>query len=217
MTLKVNLLRLATASAIVALLSEAAAAQQSEDVTLTASAEQAFDTDRGVALVDSDGDTFPDLTESLEGTNPLDATSYPGADAELEGGMSATDAADADEAADVGFPAANCRSGYRQAGARLCISTNVHDARTYANASTFCRDRRGRVAGYGDLRYLYVRTNLDSAYNPNGRWLGDWTGDDQVLCGNKSITSNNDPDIANFDGTCNRFNSRNFWCAHDRQ
>jgi hypothetical protein len=162
-----------------------------------------FDTDRGVLLVDTDGDGFPDLTESIEMTNPLDANDYPGSDAP-------------DEAADPGFPATSCRSGYRQAGSRLCISPNVHNAKTYANAIVYCRDRRGRVASYGDLRYLYVRTSLDAAYNPNGRWIGNFVDDDKALCGNRSITVNNDPDIGNFEGECNRFGNRNFWCAHDR-
>lgn len=208
------------ATALAGLIFSNAGAQTAEGTPQAPVGEQALDTDRGIVLVDTDEDGYPDLTESLEGTNPLDRSSYPGADF-AEGGEPAesdgVSEASADESADVGFPAASCRSGYRQAGSRLCISTNVHDARSFANASTYCRDRLGRVANYGDLRYLYVRTNLDSAYNPSGRWLGDWTGDDQVLCGNKSITSDNDPDISNFDGTCNRFDKRNFWCAHDLQ
>ena len=169
-----------------------------------------FDTDRGVPLVDTDGDGFPDLTESLELTNPFDATNYPGSDMPAE-------KADEGEVADPGFPATSCRSGYRQAGSRLCISTNVHNARSYANAMVYCRDRRGRVASYGDLRYLYVRTSLDAAYNPSGRWIGNFVDDDRALCGNRSITTNNDPDIGNFEGECSRFDNRNFWCAHDRQ
>ncbi len=160
-----------------------------------------FDTDRGVALIDTDGDGFPDLTESIELPNPLDANDYPGSDApEVE----------ADEAEDPGFPAGSCRFGYRQAGSRLCISTNVHNATSYANAIVYCRDRRGRVASYGDLRYLYVRTSLDAAYNPQGRWIGNFVDDDKALCGNRSITTTNDSDIGNFEGECNRFDSRNF-------
>jgi hypothetical protein len=169
-----------------------------------------FDTDRGVTLIDSDGDSFPDLTESIELTNPYDAASYPGSDLPEE-------IDEASDFADPGFPASSCRSGYRQAGSRLCISTNVHNAASYANALVYCRDRRGRVASYGDLRYLYVRTSLDAAYNPSGRWIGNFVDDDRALCGNRSITTNNDPDIGNFEGECSRFDSRNYWCAHDRQ
>lgn len=163
-----------------------------------------FDTDRNMALADTDGDGYPDLTESLEGTNPLDAEVYPGSD----------DVAMEDDTAD--FPASSCRSGFRQAGSRLCISINVHNARSYANAMVFCRDRRSTVASYGDLRYLYTRSSLDAAYNPSGRWIGNFVDDDRALCGNRAITFNNDPDIANFEGECSRFDSRNFWCAHDR-
>ena len=218
MTFDIKLSSLAVATAIGALVAASAIAQDTPAEPDAMAEETMFDTDRGVMLADSDGDGFPDMTESLEGTNPFNEANFPGSDIPSDGEMAEMDMAEGeDAAADVGFPASSCRSGYRQAGSRLCISTNVHDARSFANASTFCRDRRGRVAGYGDLRYLYVRTTIDSAYNPNGRWLGDWTGDDQVLCGNKSVTFNNDPDIANFDGTCNRFDNRNFWCAHDLQ
>lgn len=182
-------------------------------------AEAMFDTDRGVALPDSDGDGFPDLTESIEETNPLDPDDHPGAgmaESEAEGDVMGDGVDAADAAADASFPATSCRSGYRQVSARLCISVNVLNAATYANAMVYCRDRRGRVANYGDLRYLYVRSGLDSAYNPRGRWIGNIIGDDRVLCGNKSITFNNDPDIGNFEGTCKRFDKRNYWCAHDR-
>ena len=109
-----------------------------------------------------------------------------------------------------------CRSGFMPAGSRLCISTNANSARSYANAMVFCRDRRSRVASYGDLRYLYVRTGIDAAFNPNGRWIGNFVDDDRALCGNRAITRDNDPDIGNFEGTCNRFDTRSFWCAYDR-
>lgn len=109
-----------------------------------------------------------------------------------------------------------CRSGFTAAGSRLCIHNNVRSARSYANAEVYCKDRRARVANYGDLRYLYVRTALDAAYNPRGRWIGDWVGDDNVLCGNRTVSSDGDNDIGNFEGTCNRFDNRGFWCAYDR-
>lgn len=116
----------------------------------------------------------------------------------------------------VGFPTAACRPGYIQAGPRLCMSQFVQNAASFANAMVSCRNQRGRVASYGDLRYLYVNTNLDASYNPNGRWIGpELSADDQALCGNRDITSDNDPDIGNFEGTCNRFDSRAYWCAHD--
>jgi hypothetical protein len=109
-----------------------------------------------------------------------------------------------------------CRTGFQPAGQRLCISVNAHSPRTYANAMTYCRDRRSRVASYGDLRYLYVRTAVDAAYNPKSRWIGNFVDDDHALCGNRSITYDNDPDIGNFEGTCRRFDNRSFWCAYDR-
>jgi len=79
-----------------------------------------------------------------------------------------------------------------------------------------CRDLRARVANYGDFRYLYVRSALDAAYNVNGRWIGNVVGDDNILCGNRSINADNHSDIGNFEGTCNRFDQRSYWCAYDR-
>ncbi len=112
--------------------------------------------------------------------------------------------------------ASPCRAGFQPAGARLCVSVNAHNAQTYANATTYCRDRRSRVASYGDLRYLYVRTAADAAYNVKGRWIGNFVDDDKALCGNRDITSDNDSDIGNFEGKCSRFDNRQFWCAYDR-
>jgi hypothetical protein len=109
-----------------------------------------------------------------------------------------------------------CRAGFVLAGPRLCISVNLQSAQTYANADTLCRDIGARVADYGDLRYLYVRTGLDAAFNANGRWIGNVVGDDRVLCGNRNISADNHPDIANFEGTCNRFDQRSYWCAYER-
>jgi hypothetical protein len=85
----------------------------------------------------------------------------------------------------------------------------------YDDATVYCRNRKARVATYEDLYYLYVSTSMDATYNPKGRWLGDFVDDDDILCGNKDITSNNDPDIFNFEGNCNKNATRTFWCAHD--
>lgn len=162
-----------------------------------------FDTERGIYLVDTDGDTFPDLTEEIEKTDPYDERDFPGRQVARRGRK------------DSGFAAISCRAGFRQAGSRLCISELVQNADSFANASVSCRDDRAYVCGYEEIRYLYLRTDLDATYNISGRWLGDWTGDDQVTCGNRSITSDNDPDIANFEGTCDRGDLRGFWCCHD--
>jgi hypothetical protein len=180
--------------------------------TLEPQAEASFDTDRHLLLEDTDGDRYPDLTESLERTNPLDPKSYPGSQQEVTS-EEMTDA----ERFGADFPVPFCRAGFQQAGARLCISTNLLNAESFANAMVICRDRFARVASYGDLRYLYLRSSLDAAYDPNGRWIGDFVGDDRALCGNASVTFDNDPDIGNFEGECSRFDLRSFWCAHDRE
>ncbi len=167
-----------------------------------------FDTDRNMILKDSDGDGIPDLTETLEGTNPNDKSDFQGVHGELE-------AANSTNVEAVGFPTTACRPGYRQVGSRLCISTNVQNATRYPWAQRRCRVQRGRMASYEDLYYLYIHSNLDASYNPNGRWIGNMVADDNALCGNRSITFNGDPDRDNFEGTCNKNNVRGYWCAHD--
>jgi len=115
-----------------------------------------------------------------------------------------------------GYPAANCRAGFVQRGPRMCISNQVQNATSYQNASALCRDELSHVCTYEDLTYIYFRTTADATYNPDGRWIGNMTGDDQVLCGNRTINVNNDADITNFEGTCNKNNNRAYWCCHDR-
>ena len=154
-----------------------------------------FDTDGQVYLYDADGDSFPDLTERLGGSDVLDPQD-PGTPEPL-------------------FPTASCRAGFVQAGSRLCISELVQNAARYRTAVRDCRNQRSQVCSYEDLTYLYYSTSLDSNYNPDGRWIGNLVADDNVLCGNRNITTDNDPDIANFEGTCSKDNQRNYWCCHD--
>ena len=98
----------------------------------------------------------------------------------------------------------------------LCIDQWVQNATNYTQAFANCRARQARVCTYEDLGYLYLATPYDPTFNPLGRWLGDFTHDDYVNCGNASITFNNDPDIWNFEGTCIKWDSRDYWCCHDR-
>lgn len=154
-----------------------------------------FDTDRRILVYDADGDSFPDITEQLGGSDLLDP-SDPGPGEPL-------------------FPTTACRAGFAQAGSRLCISQAAQNATTYRTAVRTCRNLRAQVCNYEDLTYLYYSSGLDANYNVDGKWIGNMVGDDEVLCGNKSITFNNDPDIANFEGTCNKNNSRSYWCCHD--
>lgn len=162
-------------------------------------AEVPFDIERQVVLIDTDGDTFPDITEAIEGTDPGDATDLPGGAPVVA----------------PSFPAASCRAGFKQAGNRLCISSATQNATRYRSASNNCRDQMGHVCTYEDLYYLYVKTALDATYDPSGVWIGNIVGDDEVLCGNKSVTSNNDPDILNFEGVCDKDDLRPYWCCHD--
>jgi hypothetical protein len=113
------------------------------------------------------------------------------------------------------FPAASCRSGYQQAGPRMCVTLMEQGPATWVNASSACRTNRGHVCSYEDLTYLYQNSGLDASYNPLGRWIGNMPSDDQVFCGNAAITVNGDPDIPNFEGTCAKTDMRRFWCCHD--
>lgn len=183
----------------------------------TLAAEEMFDTDTQTLLQDTDGDGYPDKTEQIGGTDPFDATDYPGSgDTQTTSPQSVSKGGSLISPSNVaGFPTSSCRPGFRQAGARLCISTNVQNADRFDQAVHFCRDQRARVATYGDLFYLYVHSGLDATYNPNGKWIGNIVGDDDVFVGNRSITFNNDPDMWNFEGVGKKWDSRNYWCAHD--
>jgi hypothetical protein len=119
----------------------------------------------------------------------------------------------------AGFPGNNCRSGFIQAGPRLCIDEEARQPKRYRRAVLDCRNSRSNVCSVEDLHYLYFSTNFDADYNPrpgNRRsWLGNVVGDSTVLCGDRSITTNNDPDIHNFDGVCDANERQPYWCCHD--
>lgn len=157
-----------------------------------------FDEETQTWLYDADGDSWPDTTEQRGGTDLLDPSSRPGTDP------------------DANFPALNCRPGFVQAGPRLCINQLTQNAANYANASSNCRNQLARVCSHEDLTYLYLNTGIDASYNPlPTSWIGNYVSDDVVLCGNASITANNDPDIWNFEGHCNKGDLRPYWCCHD--
>ena len=113
-----------------------------------------------------------------------------------------------------GFQAASCTSGFIQAGSRLCISSSVQGATTYANASYLCISKRSRVCTYEDFTYIFYATSLDATYNPISQWIGNMTDDDAVMCGNYAITYDNDPDINNFEDTCNKADKRAYRCCY---
>lgn len=187
----------------------------------------AFSADK--SSVDTDGDTYIDADERYLGTDPHDSTDYPGSgsrghDSAKRTVESAPEETIPDDKAGnttlnaSGFPTTTCRSGYRAIYTRLCISTTAYNARRFFDAVNYCRARRGRVATYGDLYYLYRSASyLAATYNPYGRWIGNVVGDDAVFHGNRHITSAGDGDINNFEGSGNKNSYRSFWCAHDRE
>lgn len=185
-----------------------------------------------IDLRDTDADGVPDQTEALHGTDANDLESFPVpelADSDQDHVpdfheiLNGTDPFTPDTegleqlAAPVGFPQNSCRSGFQRSDpiSRMCIQTLANFNRTYDDAAAFCRDRESRVCSYEDLFYLYVFGSTDSGFNPMGAWIGNIVGDDDVLCGNRSITGENDPDQNNFEGTCNKRDNRVFWCCHD--
>jgi hypothetical protein len=154
-----------------------------------------FDIERQIDVYDADGDSFPDITEQLAGTDLLDPGSNPGPDGS--------------------FPAAACRPGYVQEGPRLCILEFTQNEATYNTASSNCRNLLGSLCTYEDLTYLYLNATNDAEYNPNGVWLGNITGNGVALYGDRSVTFNNDPDILNFEGEDVRTSLNPYWCCHD--
>lgn len=171
----------------------------------------AFDTERGVALYDSDNDTFPDVTESLFGTDPNNPDSHPGS---ASGSPSEGETFISTRG---GFPDYYCRSDYRQVDKGLCISWDVQGPHTYPQAAAKCHHKKGRVATFEDFSYLFIYSHLDADYNPKGKWIGNMVANNKVLCGNRHISSNNDPDIKDFEGECNKKYKKEYWCVHDRE
>ena len=148
---------------------------------------------------DTDADGVPDLVEMFAGTSPSDPAEAPKAP-RTKG---------------------NCPTGWSKRE-MLCWSNLSSYATRYYYASLNCRGMVDyykapiRVANYEDLSYLYISfPNLAASYNPRYSWIGNIVGDDKVLCGNKSITSSTDPDRYNFEGRCNKTNSKRFWCVMD--
>lgn len=161
-----------------------------------------YDSDLDQWLQDSDLDGTTDLAEHIGGTDPNDPSEYPGSEAGVE-------------TQSAGFPTTSCRSGFRQAGSRLCINTTTQNATRYDYASAYCRAQRAHLCTYEDLFYLYLYSTLDATYNPYGVWIGNLPDNDDAYCGDKQITYNNDSDMFNFEGHCARSSSKPYWCCHD--
>jgi hypothetical protein len=171
-----------------------------------------YDAETKQWLYDTDGDSFPDLTEKLAGTDPADPDSNSLAliNTPLSGG------ADKGERVDkVYFQQSSCLWPFNNPAPRLCI-TAAQSAGTYFHAISQCGVNYSRVCTYEDLSYLYAQSSVDYQYDPNGKWLGGSVQDDIVNCGNQSITIDNDPDMLNFDGVCNKWEARSFFCCHDK-
>lgn len=108
--------------------------------------------------------------------------------------------------------AMSCWNGHNLYG-QLYIGEAPCPAQRYDVASSECKNLNGRVCTYEDLFQVFYTTTGYETYNPEGKWLGNMTGDDQVLCGNKAITYTGDGDIWNFEGTCNKNERLSYWCC----
>jgi hypothetical protein len=155
---------------------------------------------------DSDNDGITDIIEALEQTDPLDPEDSPGRPAARERPQS-------------GVPTSSCDFSERLIDNVMCISSAPFSARSFSRAVLTCTSSKARVATYGDLFFLYKSGSVPvGSYDPLGRWIGpELVGDNQALCGNRAITSPFDPDIENFEGTCNKLINREFWCVRDRK
>lgn len=171
-----------------------------------------YDVETKQWLFDTDGDTFPDLTEKLTHTDPADPNSNPLA---LLTPPPSGGAVPGERADKVFIQSSTCRWDFANPAPRLCI-TAAQSAGTYFHAVSQCGVNYSRICTHDDLSYLYAQSSLDYQYDPNGKWLGDSLQDDYVNCGNASITFDNDPDMLNFDGTCHRGESHSFFCCHDK-
>lgn len=161
------------------------------------------------------------LLPLLAACQPQDLSDTAEYEAAVDSGVGPSDAPEGEEAPEgtaepmSGFAYASCRSGFTQAGSRLCISSTTKSANTYAYATYYCRSYKAHVCTYEDLTYLYYASSLDATYNPKDKWIGNMIDDDTVMCGNKTISSDGDSDIYNFEGTCSKTDKLAYWCCHD--
>jgi hypothetical protein len=96
----------------------------------------------------------------------------------------------------------------------LLISWPPCAGERYDVASANCRDVGARVCKYEDLFAVYYYATWDGAFNPYGMWIGNMVDDDRVLCGNRAVTYDDDPDYKNFEGTCNKADTRQYYCCY---
>lgn len=171
-----------------------------------ASAPPSEGTDLELSLPDTDGDSYPDRTEEIGGTDPYDAASNPQA-LTRPSHFAAKDA----------FPP--CRSGFTQRGLYLCVTGRYGpypSSVRFELAAETCRNARARLCTYNDFFYIFNETSADASYNPYNTYIGNVVADDGVLCGNASVPYNNHPNIWNFEGNCGYSGANSFFCCYDR-
>jgi hypothetical protein len=184
-------------------------------------------------LRDTDRDGVPDAVERAHGKNPLDPASFPvpvlpdsdgDATPDINEILAGRDPLAADRPApevEPAFVTGACRGGFipaRAGGAnRLCIRSLALSAWRYDDAAADCQNRESRLCSYEDLFYFYRFGAGVVSHNPLGAWIGNMTGDGEVLCGNRAITGDGDGDRFDFEGTCGKAagDPRQYWCCHD--
>lgn len=85
----------------------------------------------------------------------------------------------------------------------------------YELAALRCKRENARVCTYEDYYAIYAGTGWSEFFNVKGKWIGNMVGDDDVLCGNKDVTYTGDPDYKNFEGACNKHDTRQYFCCRD--
>jgi hypothetical protein len=78
---------------------------------------------------------------------------------------------------------------------------------SFINAQANCYAQGAHVCTYAEFAYRWLPPFNSSPGFLNGDMIGDLTGDDQVLC------VNNASDINNFEGHCNKADSRWYMCC----
>ncbi|MRG95402.1 hypothetical protein [Polyangium spumosum] len=87
----------------------------------------------------------------------------------------------------------------------ICATT-WFAAQTFNNAQNVCAALGGHISTYNDL-YRLAQANGTGSVLFNGDWIGNRSGDDDAYC----INSTN---LTNFEGNCDKNNSRIFRCVN---
>jgi hypothetical protein len=98
-----------------------------------------------------------------------------------------------------------CPSGFTLRGTNLCM-TGWRTPANWGDAQADCIDEGAHVCTYAEFHFAWVTNGYDPGFLI-GDWIGDFVGDDAVLCVNNTTSS------TNFEGTCNKTESHWHRCC----